>query len=87
MSSSSPTGQIASAADIKQENGMESASEGQEAPREVAGGAAAGLSPPAPAPFPLEPGDAAAAAARVSREEGVVAAAAGATADRSWPFL
>nr|XP_008537376.1 PREDICTED: homeobox protein SIX4 isoform X3 [Equus przewalskii] len=82
MSSSSPTGQIASAADIKQENGMESASEGQEAPREVAGGAAAGLSPPAPAPFPLEPGDAAAAAARVSREEGVVAAAAGATADQ-----
>nr|XP_023483619.1 homeobox protein SIX4 isoform X3 [Equus caballus] len=82
MSSSSPTGQIASAAEIKQENGMESASEGQEAPREVAGGAAAGLSPPAPAPFPLEPGDAAAAAARVSREEGVVAAAAGATADQ-----
>eukprot|EP00069_Balaena_mysticetus_P003282 bmy_04205T0 len=68
MSSSSPTGQIASAADIKQENGMESASEGQEAPREVAGGAAAGLSPPAPAPFPLEPGDAAATAARVSGE-------------------
>ncbi|XP_055291735.1 homeobox protein SIX4 isoform X1 [Moschus berezovskii] len=80
MSSSSPTGQIASAADIKQENGMESASEGQEAPREVAGGAAAaaGLSPPAPAPFPLEPGDAAAAAARVSGEEGAVAAAAAA---------
>uniref|UniRef100_A0A7N5KPS4 SIX homeobox 4 n=1 Tax=Ailuropoda melanoleuca TaxID=9646 RepID=A0A7N5KPS4_AILME len=76
MSSSSPTGQIASAADIKQENGMESASEGQEAPREVAGGAAAGLSPPAPAPFPLEPGDATAAAARVSGEEGAVAAAA-----------
>ncbi|XP_042845774.1 homeobox protein SIX4 isoform X1 [Panthera pardus] len=78
MSSSSPTGQIASAADIKQENGMESASEGQEAPREVAGGAAAaaGLSPPAPAPFPLEPGDAAAAAARVSGEEGAAAAAA-----------
>ncbi|XP_059038234.1 homeobox protein SIX4 isoform X1 [Mustela lutreola] len=76
MSSSSPTGQIASAADIKQENGMESASEGQEAPREVAGGAAAGLSPPAPAPFPLEPGDASAAAARVSGEEGAVAAAA-----------
>ncbi|XP_055291736.1 homeobox protein SIX4 isoform X2 [Moschus berezovskii] len=71
---------IASAADIKQENGMESASEGQEAPREVAGGAAAaaGLSPPAPAPFPLEPGDAAAAAARVSGEEGAVAAAAAA---------
>ncbi|XP_044233531.2 homeobox protein SIX4 isoform X2 [Ursus americanus] len=67
---------IASAADIKQENGMESASEGQEAPREVAGGAAAGLSPPAPAPFPLEPGDATAAAARVSGEEGAVAAAA-----------
>ncbi|XP_047594860.1 homeobox protein SIX4 isoform X2 [Lutra lutra] len=67
---------IASAADIKQENGMESASEGQEAPREVAGGAAAGLSPPAPAPFPLEPGDASAAAARVSGEEGAVAAAA-----------
>ncbi|KAF6352406.1 SIX homeobox 4 [Rhinolophus ferrumequinum] len=84
MSSSSPTGQIASAADIKQENGMESASEGQEAPREVAGGAAAGLSPPAPAPFPLEPGDAAAAAARVSGEEGAVAAAAaaGAAADQ-----
>ncbi|XP_058423042.1 homeobox protein SIX4 isoform X3 [Diceros bicornis minor] len=82
MSSSSPTGQIASTADIKQENGMESASEGQEAPREVAGGAAAGLSPPAPAPFPLEPGDAAAAAARVSGEEGVAAAAAGATADQ-----
>ncbi|XP_004426272.1 PREDICTED: homeobox protein SIX4 isoform X1 [Ceratotherium simum simum] len=81
MSSSSPTGQIASTADIKQENGMESASEGQEAPREVAGGAAAGLSPPAPAPFPLEPGDAAAAAARLSGEEGV-AAAAGATADQ-----
>ncbi|XP_040082253.1 homeobox protein SIX4 [Oryx dammah] len=80
MSSSSPTGQIASAADIKQENGMESASEGQEAPREVAGGAAAaaGLRPPAPAPFPLEPGDAAAAAARVSGEEGAVAAAAAA---------
>ncbi|XP_026921658.1 homeobox protein SIX4 isoform X1 [Acinonyx jubatus] len=77
MSSSSPTGQIASAADIKQENGMESVSEGQEAPREVAGGAAAaGLSPPAPAPFPLEPGDAAAAAARVSGEEGAAAAAA-----------
>ncbi|XP_030175103.1 homeobox protein SIX4 [Lynx canadensis] len=78
MSSSSPTGQIASAADIKQENGMESASEGQEAPREVAGGAAAaaGLSPPAPAPFPLEPGDAAAATARVSGEEGAAAAAA-----------
>nr|XP_035924263.1 homeobox protein SIX4 isoform X1 [Halichoerus grypus] len=76
MSSSSPTGQIASAADIKQENGMESASEGQEAPREVAGGAAAGLSPPAPAPFPLEPGDATAAAAGVSGEEGAVAAAA-----------
>uniref|UniRef100_A0A8C0K6T0 SIX homeobox 4 n=1 Tax=Canis lupus dingo TaxID=286419 RepID=A0A8C0K6T0_CANLU len=75
MSSSSPTGQIASAADIKQENGMESASEGQEAPQEVAGGAAAGLSPPAPAPFPLEPGDAAAAAARVSAEEGAAAAA------------
>ncbi|GAB5572915.1 homeobox protein SIX4 isoform X1 [Prionailurus iriomotensis] len=57
---------------------MESASEGQEAPREVAGGAAAaaGLSPPAPAPFPLEPGDAAAAAARVSGEEGAAAAAA-----------
>ncbi|XP_036775244.2 homeobox protein SIX4 isoform X3 [Manis pentadactyla] len=83
MSSSSPTGQIASAADIKQENGMESASEGQEAPREVAGGAAAGLSPPAPAPFPLEPGDAVAAAARVSGEEGAVAAAAaGAAADQ-----
>ncbi|XP_007947271.1 homeobox protein SIX4 [Orycteropus afer afer] len=87
MSSSSPTGQIASAADIKQENGMESASEGQEAPREVAGGAAAGLSPPAPAPFPLEPGDTAAtaAAARVSGEEGAVAAAAaaaGAAADQ-----
>lgn len=84
MSSSSPTGQIASAADIKQENGMESASEGQEAPREVAGGAAAaaGLSPPAPAPFPLEPGDAAAAAARVSGEEGAVAAAAGAAVDQ-----
>ncbi|XP_047398465.1 homeobox protein SIX4 isoform X3 [Sciurus carolinensis] len=82
MSSSSPTGQIASAADIKQENGMESASEGQEAHREVAGGAAAGLSPPAPAPFPLEPGDAAAAAARVSGEEGSVAAAAGAAADQ-----
>uniref|UniRef100_K7CE73 SIX homeobox 4 n=1 Tax=Pan troglodytes TaxID=9598 RepID=K7CE73_PANTR len=76
MSSSSPTGQIASAADIKQENGMESASEGQEAHREVAGGAAVGLSPPAPAPFPLEPGDAATAAARVSGEEGAVAAAA-----------
>ncbi|XP_029807573.1 homeobox protein SIX4 [Suricata suricatta] len=75
MSSSSPTGQIASAADIKQENGMESASEAQEAPREVAGGAAAGLSPPAPVPFPLEPGDAAAAAARVSGEEGAAAAA------------
>ncbi|XP_058915640.1 homeobox protein SIX4 isoform X2 [Kogia breviceps] len=75
---------IASAADIKQENGMESASEGQEAPREVAGGAAAGLSPPAPAPFPLEPGDAAATAARVSGEEGAVAAvaAAGAAADQ-----
>ncbi|XP_010845960.1 PREDICTED: homeobox protein SIX4 isoform X2 [Bison bison bison] len=78
---------IASAADIKQENGMESASEGQEAPREVAGGAAAaaGLSPPAPAPFPLEPGDAAAAAARVSGEEGAVAAvaaAAGAAVDQ-----
>ncbi|KAM5273143.1 LOW QUALITY PROTEIN: homeobox protein SIX4 [Ctenodactylus gundi] len=71
MSSSSPTGQIASAADIKQENGMESASEGQEARREVAGGAAAGLSPRAPAPFPLEPGEAAAnAAAGASREEG-----------------
>uniref|UniRef100_A0A8D0NAW9 SIX homeobox 4 n=2 Tax=Sus scrofa TaxID=9823 RepID=A0A8D0NAW9_PIG len=83
MSSSSPTGQIASAADIKQENGMESASEGQEAPREVAGGATAGLSPPAPAPFPLEPGDAAAAAARVSGEQGAVsAAAAGAAADQ-----
>ncbi|XP_033706975.1 homeobox protein SIX4 isoform X1 [Tursiops truncatus] len=84
MSSSSPTGQIASAADIKQENGMESASEGQEAPREVAGGAAAGLSPPALAPFPLEPGDAAATAARVSGEEGAVAAAAaaGAAADQ-----
>ncbi|KAJ1078694.1 hypothetical protein K5549_000876 [Capra hircus] len=68
MSSSSPTGQIASAADIKQENGMESASEGQEAPREVAGGAA--------------PGDAAAAAARVSGEEGAVAAAAGAAVDQ-----
>ncbi|KAM7156891.1 homeobox protein SIX4 isoform 3-T3 [Molossus nigricans] len=81
MSSSSPTGQIASAADIKQENGMESASEGQEAPREVAGGAAAGLSPPAPVPFPLEPGD---TAARVSGEEGAVAAAAatGAAADQ-----
>ncbi|XP_004471165.2 homeobox protein SIX4 isoform X1 [Dasypus novemcinctus] len=76
MSSSSPIGQIASAADIKQENGMESASEGQEAPREVVGGAAAGLSPPAPVPFPLEPGDA--AAARVSGEEGAVAAAAAA---------
>ncbi|XP_072820072.1 homeobox protein SIX4 isoform X2 [Vicugna pacos] len=75
---------IASAADIKQENGMESASEGQEAPQEVAGGAAAGLSPPAPAPFPLESGDAAAAAARVSGEEGAVAAAAaaGAAADQ-----
>ncbi|XP_036700721.1 homeobox protein SIX4 isoform X2 [Balaenoptera musculus] len=75
---------IASAADIKQENGMESASEGQEAPREVAGGAAAGLSPPAPAPFPLELGDAAATAARVSGEEGAVAAAAtaGAAADQ-----
>uniref|UniRef100_A0A8D1TL41 SIX homeobox 4 n=1 Tax=Sus scrofa TaxID=9823 RepID=A0A8D1TL41_PIG len=74
---------IASAADIKQENGMESASEGQEAPREVAGGATAGLSPPAPAPFPLEPGDAAAAAARVSGEQGAVsAAAAGAAADQ-----
>ncbi|XP_006992790.1 homeobox protein SIX4 isoform X2 [Peromyscus maniculatus bairdii] len=66
---------IASAADIKQENGMESASEGQEAHREVAGGAAAGLSPPAPAPFPLEPGDGA-AASRVSREEGAAAAGA-----------
>ncbi|CAK6432021.1 unnamed protein product [Pipistrellus nathusii] len=80
MSSSSPTGQIASAADIKQEDGMESASEGQEAPGEVAGGAAAaaaaaGLSPPAPAPFPLEPGAAAAAAAAgVSGEEGAAAA-------------
>ncbi|XP_076978574.1 homeobox protein SIX4 isoform X2 [Tamandua tetradactyla] len=74
---------IASAADIKQENGMESASEGQEAPREVVGGAAAGLSPQAPAPFPLEPGDAAAAAARVSGEEGAgAAAAAGAAADQ-----
>ncbi|XP_016041983.1 homeobox protein SIX4 isoform X2 [Erinaceus europaeus] len=76
---------IASAADIKQENGMESASEGQEAPREVAGGAAAaaGLSPSAPTPFPLEPGDVAAAAARVSGEEGTVAAAAaGAAADQ-----
>uniref|UniRef100_A0A4X1WDX4 SIX homeobox 4 n=1 Tax=Sus scrofa TaxID=9823 RepID=A0A4X1WDX4_PIG len=74
---------IASAADIKQENGMESSSEGQEAPREVAGGATAGLSPPAPAPFPLEPGDAAAAAARVSGEQGAVsAAAAGAAADQ-----
>nr|XP_026240954.1 homeobox protein SIX4 isoform X3 [Urocitellus parryii] len=82
MSSSSPTGQIASAADIKQENGMESASEGQEAHREVAGGAVAGLSPPAPVPFPLEPGDAAAAAARVSGEEGAVAVAAGAAADQ-----
>ncbi|KAG3261336.1 SIX homeobox 4, transcript variant X2 [Ictidomys tridecemlineatus] len=82
MSSSSPTGQIASAADIKQENGMESASEGQEAHREVAGGAVAGLSPPAPVPFPLEPGDAVAAAARVSGEEGAVAAAAGAAADQ-----
>ncbi|XP_023558840.1 homeobox protein SIX4 isoform X3 [Octodon degus] len=70
MSSSSPTGQIASAADIKQENGMESASEGQEAQREVAGGAAAGLSPPTPAPFPLEPGEAAAGA---GREEGTAA--------------
>ncbi|XP_048218037.1 homeobox protein SIX4 isoform X3 [Perognathus longimembris pacificus] len=83
MSSSSPTGQIASAADIKQENGMESASEGQEAHREVAGGAAARLSPPAPAAFPLEPGDAAvaSAAARVSREEGAAAVAvAGAAA-------
>ncbi|XP_017714930.1 PREDICTED: homeobox protein SIX4 isoform X2 [Rhinopithecus bieti] len=74
---------IASAADIKQENGMESASEGQEVHREVAGGAAVGLSPPAPAPFPLEPGDAATAAARVSGEEGAVAtAAAGAAADQ-----
>ncbi|XP_005561492.2 homeobox protein SIX4 isoform X2 [Macaca fascicularis] len=74
---------IASAADIKQENGMESASEGQEAHREVAGGAAVELSPPAPAPFPLEPGDAATAAARVSGEEGAVAtAAAGAVADQ-----
>ncbi|XP_050653746.1 homeobox protein SIX4 isoform X2 [Macaca thibetana thibetana] len=74
---------IASAADIKQENGMESASEGQEAHREVAGGAAVELSPPAPAPFPLEPGDAATAAARVSGEEGAVAtAAAGAAADQ-----
>lgn len=54
---------------------MESASEGQEAHREVAGGAAAGLSPPAPAPFPLEPGDAV-AASRVSREEGTAAAGA-----------
>ncbi|KAM4853675.1 homeobox protein SIX4 [Thomomys bottae] len=72
MSSSSPTGQIASAADIKQENGMESASEGQEAHREVAGGAAARLSPPAPAPFPPEPGD----AAGVSREDGAAAVAA-----------
>ncbi|XP_013010776.1 homeobox protein SIX4 isoform X3 [Cavia porcellus] len=70
MSSSSPTGQIASAADIKQENGMESASEGQEAQREVAGGAAAGLSPPTPAPFPLEPGEATAGA---GREEGAAA--------------
>ncbi|XP_017655247.1 homeobox protein SIX4 isoform X2 [Nannospalax galili] len=61
---------IASAADIKQENGMESASEGQEAHREVAGGAAVGLSPPVPAPFPREPG----AAARVSGEEGAAAA-------------
>ncbi|XP_012923249.1 homeobox protein SIX4 isoform X2 [Heterocephalus glaber] len=61
---------IASAADIKQENGMESASEGQEAQREVAGGAAAGLSPPTPAPFPLEPGEAAAGA---GREEGAAA--------------
>nr|XP_045010031.1 homeobox protein SIX4 isoform X2 [Jaculus jaculus] len=71
---------IASAADIKQENGMESASEGPEAHGEVAGGAAAaaavvvGLSPPAPAPFLLEPGDVAVAAARVSREEGAAAA-------------
>ncbi|XP_075386932.1 homeobox protein SIX4 isoform X2 [Tenrec ecaudatus] len=66
---------IASAADTKQENGMESASEGQEAPREVAGGAATRLSPQAPASFPLEPGDAAAvaAAARVSGEEGAAA--------------
>lgn len=54
---------------------MESASEGQEAHREVEGGAAAGLSPPAPAPFPLEPGDAA-TASRVSREEGTAAAGA-----------
>ncbi|XP_062037580.1 homeobox protein SIX4 [Lepus europaeus] len=71
MSSSSPTGQIASAADIKQENGMETASDGQEAPREAAGGAAARLTPPAPAPFPLEPGDA--AAAGLSGEEGAAA--------------
>lgn len=64
-------------------NLMESASEGQEAHREVAGGAAVELSPPAPAPFPLEPGDAATAAARVSGEEGAVAtAAAGAAADQ-----
>uniref|UniRef100_A0A2K5VWJ2 SIX homeobox 4 n=1 Tax=Macaca fascicularis TaxID=9541 RepID=A0A2K5VWJ2_MACFA len=71
---------IASAADIKQENGMESASEGQEAHREVAGGAAVELSPQL---LPLEPGDAATAAARVSGEEGAVAtAAAGAAADQ-----
>ncbi|KAM6203026.1 homeobox protein SIX4 isoform 2-T2 [Rhynchocyon petersi] len=73
---------IASAADIKQENGMESASEGQEAPREVAGGATAGLSPPAPAPFPLEPGDAAAAAAARASGEERAAAAAGAAAEQ-----
>ncbi|XP_053458518.1 homeobox protein SIX4 [Nycticebus coucang] len=76
MSSSSPTGQIASAADVKQENGMESASEGREARQEAA--AAAGLSPPAPtptpAPFSLEPGDAAAPAAGASAEEGAAAA-------------
>lgn len=83
MSSSSPTGQIASAADIKQENGMESASEGQEAPEKSGGGrGGGGAEPPAPAPFPLEPGDAAAAAAGVSGEGGAVAAAAGAAVDQ-----
>lgn len=53
MSSSSPPGRLPSAADIKQENGMESASEGRRRPEKWRGAAAAaGLSPPAPAPPP-----------------------------------
>ncbi|XP_068948137.1 homeobox protein SIX4 [Petaurus breviceps papuanus] len=82
MSSSSPTDQIASAVEIKQENGMEATPEGKEAPAEVAGGAAAALNPPTAAPFPMEPGGSRAAASGEGGAVAAVAAAATAAADQ-----